>query len=211
MMASPLDPHFRNPTEFLPTALALSAPAVWLAAFLLMHRLRAERLFGLALPIALTLAVGTIVLRVARGLPHREGRADARCGVCGEARPNAPVRYLWVTGVLVVMFVKEFPVFCCRRCSIRAFGRTTLHTALFGFWSLLAVFLAPAALLNNVAFLVSSWLGATERAHAHAVLENYRSYARELVATTDRQTAIATLQRNTGLPAERVARFIREL
>jgi hypothetical protein len=206
-----LKAHFRNPADFALTALAFSAPVVWLAAYVFMRGLRSERAFWVALPVALLVAFFTLALRIARGLPHRDGRAETRCALCGESRPNAPVRYLQVTGALVVMWVRELGVFCCPRCSARAFARTTLHTAVFGPWSLLAVFIAPGALFNNVAFLVANLFGATEQAHAHAVLETYRGYARELLETSDEATVVQALSKNTGLSTDRIARFVREL
>lgn len=203
--------HFRQPTAFGLTALGLSAPVVWFVFRAAIPALRARPLFRLALPAALVICAGTIALRLIRGLPGREGRADVRCGRCGQSKPNAPVRYLELTGIVVVMLAREFPEFCCRSCTSRTFVRTTLHTLAFGFWSLLAVFIAPGVVLNNLAFLVSSLLGATRSAHAQAVLDSFRGYAHELLASGDRATAVKALQRNTGLPTERVERFVSEL
>jgi hypothetical protein len=210
-VASELKPHFRQPADFALTGLVLAAPAVWVLFYVALRTVRAERWFWIALPVSVVVCVACVVARIAGGLPARDGRADVRCGLCGQSKPNAPVRYLELTGIVVVMITRELPLFCCRRCSTRAFVRTTGHTALFGFWSALAVFIAPGALLNNVAFWVSSLLGATKAAHARAVLANYRAYAKELLATVDVAGVVKALKQNTGLSDEYVEQFVKSL
>lgn len=210
-MASELKPHLRQPADFAFTALALSGPAIWFLFYVTLPLVRTETWFRIALPVSIAVCLLSVVLRVAGGVPGRDGRADVRCGLCGQSKPNAPVRYLALTGIVVVMITRELPMFCCRKCSTRAFVRTTAHTALFGFWSALAVFITPGALLNNVAFWVTSLVGATKASHARAVLANYRAYALDLLATVDVARVVEALKQNTGLSGEYVERFVRSL
>jgi hypothetical protein len=87
----------------------------------------------------------------------------------------------------------------------------TLHTLVLGWWSLFSVFITPGFLVNNLAFLIRSQLGASGRGHARGLLDDRREYALNLLATKDQQTVVDVLSRDTGLPAAEVVEWVKTI
>ncbi len=143
--------RFNQDAGFVGAALALGG--LGLAGVLLLFVVPRE---DLAIGVLVGLFAGGpgVIVLLARLI--RPGMSGCGCVACGSSGPTSPVRYLQNTGLLVALRMREVGGYACRGCSLRLFLRTTLHSAVLGWWGVLSFFLTPGFILNNVLFLARS-------------------------------------------------------
>ena len=209
-MSNPISRHFQQPANLMGTTLALGVLSAW--GWVLIGFWDSDReVVWLFFPFTGLIGLIVLAVRLIRPFRKAEARAPSRCQLCGESAATTPVRYLQLTGAVVVMFMSELPVFACRGCSMAAFLRMTLHTTALGWWGLFSFIITPGYLLNNFLFLLRSLLTSGQRGHARRLLDERREYALNLIATKDEATVVDVLRRDTGLPTDVVSRYLQEL
>lgn len=199
--------YFRQDASLIGTMLAfgLSTLVIVIAATVPMD-LSKDALFALAVVMGPAVALPGLVVFLARLVRRRSHR-----GRCDECRaPGAlEVRYLQVTGLLVLAVVKEARFEACSECSARACSATSAHTALFGWWSVLTPLVVPWVLLNNLAFFLKQRIA---RGAAHtAALEEHRDYAKNLLRTKDFDVVVEVISEVTRCDPAVVAKWLRTL
>lgn len=199
--------HFRQDASLVGTMLAfgLSTLVVVIAVAMPMD-LSSDALFALAVVMGPTLALPGLIVFVARLVRRRSHRG--RCDEC-RAPGAAEVRYLQVTGLLVLAVLKEARFEACSECSARACSATSAHTALFGWWNLLTPLVVPWVLLNNVAFFLKQRI--TRGAARTAALEEHREYAKNLLRTKDFDVVVEVISDTTRCDPAVVAKWLRTL
>jgi hypothetical protein len=199
--------HFRQDASLVGTMLAfgLSTLVVVVAVTIPMD-LSTDSLFALAVVMGPTLALPGLIVFAVRLV--RRGSHRGRCDEC-RAAGAVEVRYLQVTGLLVLAVLKEARFEACSECSARAFSATSAHTALFGWWSVLTPLVVPWVLLNNLAFFLKQRIfrgrGRT------AALEEHRDYAKNLLRTKEFEVVVEVISDTTGCDAQVVAEWLRTL
>ena len=146
-MPSFFDGAAKRDISFFGEALAYGAASMAIfAAARIGLRLRDES----QLPWMVLLAMGCIPALVVLTVRFARtyGRVCARCDACREDNAVA-VRYLSVTGLVVMARVNAVEARLCRRCSGEEYLRTTTHTAMFGWWSLASLLTVPWVVLAN--------------------------------------------------------------
>jgi hypothetical protein len=167
---------------------------------------------SVAIPLALVAAAIAVVttlreLRANGAICTRTGACDA----CGRDGPVETVAYRQNTGKLYARESRIVTGRLCRRCSTRAFLRTTGHTAVLGWWGALSLVVTPIFILNNLGyFLWTQTLPGAEALRAHA-LDGQRAHALALLVTQERGTVIDVISRATGAPPDEVASWLATL
>jgi hypothetical protein len=202
-----LSQHLRQDGTLVATMIAFGLSSLVIIAAATVHvDLENDSMFALAVvgvPIAGLPGPIALIVRLVRG-----GRGKpARCEVCG-ARPAAEVRYLQVTGVVVIAILREARLAACARCSGEAYVGTTAHTALLGWWSLLTPLVIPWVVLANTLAWLKGRLTLGGSRGAAGALEIERDYARNLLRSKDPETVVEVLARKTGVPPEQVAAWL---
>jgi hypothetical protein len=205
-----LSRHFKQDASLIGTMLAFGMSTLAIFVVATQHlNLENDGAFALAvvgLPIAFLPGPIVLIARLVRGAP---GHAT-RCEACG-ARPAAEVRYLQVTGAVILAIMREARFVACARCSTDAYVGMTARTAILGWWSLVTPFVVPwIVLANTLAWAKSRLLSGGSRGAAR-VLEDERDYARNLLRTKDVETVVEVLAAKTGVPPEEVAAWLATL
>lgn len=203
MFTSPgwLARHLRQDANLMGTMLAfgMSSLVILIAANVRLD-LENDSIFALAVVMAPIAGLPGPVVLLARLL--RRAPRHARCSSC-RAAPAAEVRYLQVTGIVVIALLKEARLDACTRCSAQACVATTAHTAALGWWSMLTPLVVPWVLLNNLAFYLKNRLATRGTRGAAGALEEHREYARNLLRTKETAIVVEVLAEKTGLsPAD---------
>ncbi len=208
--------HNKKLTNAVAVALALGALALFIDVLVIADP--ADEFYVPALVATGVLALpGVIVLlfRLVRPFRGRGAISPARCTFCGRERAVRPVRYLAVTGALVVFFLRERAGFACSRCNLRQFAVMTGLNVLLGWAGVFSLFIFQGFLLHNVLFVLRSISGGSDtvyaRRQAFLILDEHRAYARSLVETKDDEDVIHVLQQRTALPLAVVADYVRTL
>ncbi len=156
-----------------------------------------------------------LVVRLVRPFRGRDAITPTRCKFCGREASVTPVRYLAVTGALIVFFLRERAGFACKRCNLRQFAIMTGFNLLLGWASVFSLFIFQGFLLHNVLFLLRSLGGGSDVAYARKqafrILDEQREYAKSLVATKEDDDVVYVLQKQTDLPNALVADYVRTL
>lgn len=189
------------------TMLAFGLSSLVLLVALTTHiDLENEAMFALAVVMSPTLALPGIVVFIVRLV--RRSRRRGRCEEC-RAAGAIEVRYLQVTGIVVLAVLKEARFAACSACSARACARATVHTALFGWWSILTPLVVPWTILNNLAFFIKQRVLA--RGARASSLEEHRDYAKNLLRTKDFDVVVEVVSQTAGCDSATVAKWLRTL
>ncbi|OGQ90164.1 MAG: hypothetical protein A2289_19895 [Deltaproteobacteria bacterium RIFOXYA12_FULL_58_15] len=208
-MSNPIKDHFNQPAGLAGTTLSYGVLGAWIAGFIAVPEHR--DILWLFFPFTGLIAIIAIAVRVIRPFKGREAIPPSQCPICGASKPTAPVRYLQLTGLVVVMLMRELSVFSCRSCSAKAFVKMTRHTLCLGWWGLISLFITPGFILNNLAFLLRGLLSGSPRRFANHLLDKRRDYVLNMLASKDENTVVEVLQSDTGLPAQEITRYLRAL
>jgi hypothetical protein len=162
----------------------------------------------LALPFAAVACVALMRLLRAQGAIRTR---TSRCAACGSRGPVVGVHYWKNTGMLIMRQTAELNADLCRSCGVREGLKMTLHTAVLGWWGTLSFFLTLFILPTNTAQLV--WVAGLRSSEAMAsdALSGHIDYARNLLATKDRETVVDVLVKTTGASPGEVGRFLDSL
>lgn len=156
-----------------------------------------------------------LALRFSSTFPPEEvptGRDALTCPLCHGPGPLVPVRYLKMTGMIVMMSYGEHAGFMCRECSQRVFRATTGHNLVFGWWGLFSFFINIGFIVNNLMFSLRAPDPAMKPEKAHLrLLEGHREYALNLLATKDDETVIEVISKQAGVPEDAARSFVATL
>jgi hypothetical protein len=133
------------------------------------------------------------------------------CDFCGQRAPVHDVSYRQNTGMLVMRQSRHYQGRACRGCSSDLFMKTTLHTLVLGWWGTISLFLTPIFIFSNIACWVGSRSLPKKQLASTNLLEERREYALNLLATKDEATVIDVLAKDTALPHDEVATWLRGL
>lgn len=161
----------------------------------------------LALIVVAIVVVGVLIVRQMRAsglIPFRK----ERCEHCGAHAPVEEVTLYKNTGMIVMFHVERVRGTLCRRCASELFVRTMLHTLTLGWWGFISFFANLLFVANNLYVFVWTQTLPDGATAAKTDLEGQREYARNLLATKDRETVVEVLVRATRASPEEVARFL---
>lgn len=190
-------------------AFGLSSAVILIAAtvpFDLSH----DSLFALAVVMGPILFLPGPVVLIARLFRRGDRSRAVRCEACG-AQPAAEVRCLQVTGVVVLVIVREARLVACARCAGEALTATTTHTLLLGWWSPLSILVLPWVLAANGLAWIKSRFSLGGSRGAVSALEPEREYAMNLLRSKDPETVVEVIARKTGLPPAEVEKWVATL
>ena len=208
-MSNPISRHFKQPAGIAAVTLCSGVLTAWCAALYATEPPDQRQLIWLFFPFTGLPCAGYLLWRLVWPFRGREAVPPSFCPMCGRTVATSPVRYVQLTGLVVIMHMRELPAFLCRRCSFRAFTRMTVHTLVLGWWGIASLFVTPGFVLSNLLFLARSQFAGGNRGHARRLLDERRDYTANLVASKDDATVVEVLVRDTGLPAEVVAEYVR--
>ncbi len=208
---NPIQRHFTQPGGVPAVTLCSGVLGVWCVLFATTDRPDHRELllmFGVftALPSA-----AHLVWRVVRPFKGAEAKAPGACALCGQRGPTSPVRYVQLTGLVILMLMRELPAHACRRCSRDAFLKMTLHTLALGWWGLFPIFVNPGFVANNLLFLLRSQLLGGAAGYARARLDERREWIKALRDTKDEATVVSVVSADLGVSADEVTAYLRSL
>ncbi len=131
-----------------------------------------------------------------------------RCEFCGTRAPVTSVVFRQNTGMIVFRQTRAWEGHACRDCGRAIFRRATLHTALFGWWGTISLFVTPVFLVLNVVHLARVLRMPSVEVVRRAQLAAHEAYAQNLLATKDRRTVAEVLQRESGASRSEVEAFL---